>query len=93
MTKKQKILWFLIVLPLVLGFVYDKLFRYSGNWLEDYQNYFKFGFILLSLGSSIWLLIIAKKEQNKTWLSFSILSCILLLVYLYMGFSVANMNI
>ncbi len=88
--KKILILVFLVLLPNALSFVYDQLFRLSGNWLEDYQNYFKVGFLILSIIGAIWLVVISKKGKNYIWLVFSILILIALLAYLYLAFAIIN---
>jgi len=93
MTKKQKILAFLVILPNILAYVYDYFFNQSANWLEDYQNYFKIGFIIISLLSSLWLVYISKKEKNVMWLIFSIILLIFLSVYLYFAIAVASSSL
>lgn len=90
MNKKLVIVVFLVVLPNLLSFVYDKMFRYSGNWLEDYQNYFKVGFLIISILGTAWLAVISKKEKNYIWLFFSLILLILLLVYLFFGLAIIN---
>ena len=92
MNKKLYILLILIVLPEILGFIYDALFRYSGNFLEVYQNYFKVGFLLTSIVGSIWLIVVSKKEKQYIWLAFSTVLLIVLLIYLYMGLVIINMS-
>ena len=82
----------LIFIPNLLGYIYDKLFRYSGNWLEDYQNHFKFSFLVISILGTVWLIILSKKEKKYIWLMFSVLVLLALLFYLYMGYAVVNMS-
>jgi predicted Na+-dependent transporter len=93
MLKKISILLLLIILPNILAFIYDNLFRYSGNFLEDYQNYFKIGFIVVSIISTIWLMVISKKGKNYIWFGLSLVLLVLLLIYLYLGLAVINMSI
>jgi len=90
MTKKIKILVLLVVLPLLLGFIYDKFFRYAGNWLEDYQNYFKVGFLVISILSTGWLVLISKKEKSWVWFGCSLALLVLLLVYLFFALAIIN---
>ena len=75
MTKKQKVLVFGVVLPLVLFYLYDMLFRRSGNWLEDYQNNFKIGFLAISVLGAGWLTRLSwleKSSAKNVWLVFSL---------------------
>ena len=90
MAKKLSILLSLVILPNILGIIYDRMFRYAGNWLENYQNYFKIGFIVISIIGTGWLVVIAKKEKSYIWLGFSIILLILLLAYLYAGLIIIN---
>ncbi len=88
--KKINILVFLVIIPNLLGFVYDRLFRHAGNWLEDYQNYFKVGFLVISILATGWLIVLAKKGKNYIWLTCSLILLILLLVYLFFGIAIIN---
>jgi predicted Na+-dependent transporter len=90
MKKKIAILVFLVIFPNVLGQIYDNKFRYAGNWLEDYQNYFKLGFLIISILASAWLLFISKKDKSYIWLTFSVILLILLLIYLYFAVTIIN---
>lgn len=93
MSKKQKIFWFLVVLPEVVANLYSRIFEYSGNWLEDYKLYFIVGFSLISILSSSWLILVSFKEKNFIWLIFSSIVLIGLIIYLYLGLAIVNMNI
>ena len=88
--KKIKILLSLVILPILLGFIYDKLFRYAGNWLEDYQNYFKIGFLVLSIISTAWLALISKKDKSWVWLVVSLILLVLLFVYTLFALVIIN---
>lgn len=90
MKKKMKILGLLVMLPLLLIQLYTYFFESAGNWLEDYRNYFKVGFLALSIFSSIWLVIISKKEKNWIWFGISTTLLILLLIYLYFALAIIN---
>ncbi len=90
MTKKQKVLVFCIILPLTLIPIYNQLFQRSANWLEEYQNYFKVGFLLLAVVGDIWLLLISKSEKKIIWLTASVVLLILLIVYCYFALAIAN---
>ena len=90
MRKKIKILSLLIILPHLLALAYDKQFRYSGNWLEGYQNYFKLGFLAISILGAGWLVAIAKKEKSYIWLACSVILLVLLLFYLYLAVAIIN---
>ncbi len=90
--KKWLIFIFLVILPFVLGIFYDKKFEYAGNWLEDYQNYFKVGFLLVSITSSAWLALIAKKEKNIFLLVVSVIIFIILSYILYLGINLISIS-
>lgn len=92
MTKKQKILGFFVILPLVLAYSYNKYLVYSGNWLEDYQNHFKVVFLLISICSSLWLAIISKKEKDFKWFVFSVSVFVILLYVLYVGLNFVSIS-
>ncbi|PIR96025.1 MAG: hypothetical protein COT92_03280 [Candidatus Doudnabacteria bacterium CG10_big_fil_rev_8_21_14_0_10_42_18] len=92
MPKKLKILIFLVISPLVLAYLYDRQFEYAGNWLEDYQNHFKFGFVLISAISSAWIGVIAKKEKDNLWLALSIIIFMILAYIFYLGLNVVNIS-
>ena len=95
MTKKQKILAFLVVIPLVAAYVYDRLFRYSGNWLETNQSYFIFGFALISLFGIGWLIKMTYTEKSLLGRFLLILEIILflgLLGYIYVGLAFINLG-
>jgi len=90
MTKKISIFVFLVVIPNLLGWIYDKIFRYSGNFFEQYQNYFKLGFLIISVLSTGWLIVISKKERSYIWLWLFIVLFILLAIYLFFAIAVIN---
>lgn len=90
MTKKLNILVFLVIIPVLLIQIYTKYFEFAGNWLEDYRNYFKFGFLVLSLISTGWLVLVSKKDKNYGWLWFAVGLLILLLIYLYFAIAIVN---
>ncbi len=92
MQKKIIVLLSLVILPVVLIQVYTFYFEFAGGFLEQYRNYFKVGFLLTSIIGSIWLVVVSKKEKQYTWLVFSILLLIALLIYLYMGLAIINMS-
>lgn len=92
MTKKQKILGFLVFLPILTVNLYDKAFKYTGDWRENYQNHIKISLLLVSLISSIWIIIIAKEDQSKPWMILGILLTICLAIYLYIGVSLISMS-
>ena len=96
MTKKQKILIFLVILPLVLAYLYNRQFEYSGNWLEDYQNHFKFGFVFISIFSTAWLIKLTydnPSPRSKVWLATEIILLIGLVIYTYLGAAFINFNL
>ena len=87
MTKKQKILGLLVILPLKLAYLYDRLFEYSGNWLEDYQYHFKFGFFFIAIFGTVWLAKLTYKDQSmgsRIWLALEIILLVGLKVYAYL---------
>ncbi|MFA5990985.1 MAG: hypothetical protein WC794_01920 [Candidatus Doudnabacteria bacterium] len=90
MTKKLNILIFLVIIPNIMAVVYDKLFRYSSNWFEDYQNFFKLGFVIISVISTGWLVLLSKKDKSYGWLWFAVGLLILLIIYLYFAIAVVN---
>lgn len=96
MTKKQKIFGFLVILPLILVYLYDSFFDYSGNWLEDYQYYFKFGFFFIAIFGTAWLVKLTYKAQgfgSKIWLFLEVILLLALLVYAYLGAALINFNL
>ena len=92
MTKTQKIFGFLVVLPLILAYWYDRQFEYSGNWLEDYQNHFKLGFLIVSIVSTLWIIILSKKENNYLWLITSIVIFLILIYIFLVGINLTNIS-
>jgi hypothetical protein len=90
MKKKLSILSFLVILPVVLIQLYTYYFEFAGNWLEDYRNYFKLGFLMISILGTGWLIFISKKEKNIIWLIGSAILLILLLAYLYFAIIIIN---
>jgi len=92
MTKKQKILGFLVLMPIILANLYNKYFERTSDWRENYQNHIKITLLLVSLISSIWIIIIAKKDQSKLWMILGILLTICLAIYLYIGVSIISMS-
>ena len=90
MIKKLSILLFAIIVPNILSFIYDRMFRYSGNWQEDYQNYFKLGLLIISVFGAGWLVFIAKNEKSYIWLVFSGTLLLFLSIYLYFGVAIIN---
>ena len=90
MTKKLKILILLVFIPNILSIIYDRLFRYSANWLEDYQNYFKLSLVILSIIGTIWLVFISKKEKSYGWFWATLSLLIILIIYLYFAVAVIN---
>jgi cytochrome bd-type quinol oxidase subunit 2 len=88
MTKKQKVLTYLIAIPVILIQVYNFYFQYASNWLEDYQNYFKLTFLTISIIGSIWLIMISKKDKTNIWLALSVILLVLLLLYLYIAITI-----
>lgn len=93
MIKKLSILLFLIITPVILIQLYNHYFEYAENWLGDYQNYFKLGFLIISILGSLWLILISKKERNIIWLSCSIVLLLLLLAYLYFALIIINTSL
>lgn len=93
MVKKISVLLLLVITPVILIQLYNYYFEYAGNWLEDYQNYFKLGFLIISILSTGWLVIRSKKERNNIWLAFSIILLILLLGYLYFALIIINTSL
>ncbi len=92
MDKKQKTLLVFVTVPLVLAWLYNQTFSDSGNWLEDYQNFFKIGFVTLSLIGSIRLFVLARKDKSNLWLIFSVLISLAIVVFLYLGMSITNIS-
>ncbi len=92
MTKKQKILVFLILTPVLLINLYSKIFNYSSNWFEYNQNFIKIIFLVIATLSSFWLMVISKKESNKLWFSVSLVMAVILLVYLYIAYSISSIT-
>lgn len=92
MTKKQKVLLILVIIPLCLAFLYNRFFEYAGNWLEDYQNYFKTAFLLISIFGSLWLIKVSRTEKNYLWFIFSIILTILLAIVLYIGIAFIHIS-
>ncbi len=90
LSEKINIIFFLVLLPLIAGFLYDKAFSYSGNGLEDHQNNFKIGFILISLMGVIWLCVIFRKEKKYIWFSLFFLIGIAMVIFLYFAFAIIN---
>jgi hypothetical protein len=90
MKKKLGVLLFLVILPIVLIQFYTYYFEFAGNWLEDYRNYFKLGFLVVSILSTGWLAVISKKEKSWVWFSLSLVLLILLLAYLYFAIIIIN---
>lgn len=93
MIKKFSILLFGVISPIILIQLYNYYFQIAGNWLEDYQNYFKVGFLIVSILSTVGLVLIAKKEKNYLWLSCSIILLVLLLAYLYFALVIINTSL
>jgi Na+/H+ antiporter NhaD/arsenite permease-like protein len=97
MKKNIYILLFLIILPILLVPLYDKLFALSGNWTEDYKNYFEFGFLIISLVSSGWLLFMSLQLENTKskyfWVIISLLLIFFIGLYIYIGSSLASIQI
>lgn len=95
MSKTQKVFSFLVVLPLVLFYLYNSLFEYSGNWLEDYQSIFKFGFLLTSIVGDLWLIgatIKVKTTARYLWLFLEAVLLVLLIIYTYLGLTIVGFN-
>jgi hypothetical protein len=92
MTKKQKILVFLILTPVLIVNLYNKIFNYSSNWFEHNQNFIKIIFLIISTLSSFWLMVVSKKESNKLWFSVSLVITAILLVYLYSAYSISSIT-
>jgi len=96
MTKKQLISILIIFIPLILIQVYDGLFYNSGDWTEDYQNYFKFGFLLLSLVGIIALIfssrVIEKYSLRYFWYALSGVLLILWIFYFVLAGIIVNMS-
>lgn len=99
MKKNIYILGFLVLLPAVLAWIYDKLFYLSGNWTEDYANPIKFTLLLVSLISSIWILIRSIRATEfgsvykYSWIIGSITLILFFTIYIYIGYSLVNMQI
>lgn len=90
MKKKILMLCFLVILPVALIQLYTHFFEFAGNWLEDYRNYFKLGFLIVSILGTAWLAVISKKEKSHIWFLFSLILLILLLAYLYFAIIIIN---
>ena len=63
MNKKQNILIFLVILPIILAYLYSQFFDHSGNWLETYKNDFKIGFFILAIAAIVIAPIAASAIQ------------------------------
>jgi hypothetical protein len=90
MTKKLTVLFLAVIAPIILIQLYNYYFQYAGNWLEDYQNYFKLGFLVISILGTGWLALMAKKDKSYIWLGFSIILLTSLLFYLYFAVAIIN---
>ncbi len=90
--KKLKILFLGIILPVSLTYVYDYFFRSAGNWLEDYQNYFLFGLLLIALIEACHLVLTSYEEKSRVWLVLSVILLIIMAIYFYFAMAFANVS-
>jgi len=97
MKKNLYLLLFLVLLPLLLSLFYGKISYLSGNWMEDYSNYFVFGFLFVSLLGSGALFIVSYKMElgnaRTGWLIFSALLVAFFIVDIYLGYSFTRIQI
>ncbi len=92
MTKKQKILIFMILVPVGLAFLYDWSFSRAGTILEDYQYYVKTILLLISTAGLFWLSTFLFEEKKYIRQILTTIVAFALLAFVLIGLSLTNIN-